>query len=550
VRGKGLRVLAGLAVGITALVAVPAASASISPTVALDQSAGTGAGSTVRLGMDLKFAPMGSDSPKDMMISLPPGLLSNASIDGGACLKSATPTAACEVGSGTVTANPGISLPLSFDLIAPPKPGDLAGLAVMQGSTQLGSPGEITIRSGDPTDVGVNIAFSNLPNTFAVLPPPVPPVSISITDLNSTFDGLRLPTGCPTPAARVKVTADSYSDPTVRTTSAPLHVTGCSNLAFTPTFRVTAVKDAHDDGVKVVTDVTQPVRPIQSTSRTVKLTLPPSVLVANGFAIASDGILCANPASGTCKTVGTASSTSPLYPTPLGGKVYLTGTITAPDVTIVFPPPFALTLSGSVSNTNVTTFQNVPDIPLTDLNVTLTSGRDAAFLASCKPASGTASSTLTSQNGDRTVTASSPFTVSGCPAAKHTRPRIVSGSLSGLARGRPVLKFRLAAGAKRLRSVKVGLPPGLHIVKRRVVRASVSGARAKSLSLAGGRITVTLRTAVRGFAVRISGPGLGESAGLRNAVKHHRVKSLRLRVTVKDAAGKSTTVTLKIKNVS
>jgi hypothetical protein len=551
VRGKGQRVLAGLAVGIAALGVAPGASASISPTVTLDQSAGTSAGSSVNLGMDLKFAPSSGDSPKDLTIGLPPGLLSNASIDGGACLKTATPMAPCQVGTGTATASVlGISMPvpLTFYLIAPPKPADLAGLVTMAtvlgNTSQLGSPADVTIRSSDPNDVGINIALSNVPNTFSGL-------SIQLNELSSTFDGLRLPTGCPNPAARVKVTADSYGDSTTQTTSAPLQVTGCANLALTPTFRVTAAKDAHDDGVEVVTDLTQPVRPIQSTSRTVKLTLPPSVLVANGFAIASHGILCANPASGTCKTIGTASSASPLYPTPLGGKVYLTGTLTAPFVTIVFPPPFALTLGGAVSSTTgVTTFQNVPDIPLTDLNVTLTSGPDAAFLASCKPASGIASSTLTSQNGDRTVTASSPFTVTGCPAAKPVRPRLVSGSLSGLARGRPVLKFRVTAGAKKLRSVRVALPSGLHIIKRRVVRASLSGARAKSLSLAGGLITVTLRTAVQAFAVRISGPGLGETAGLRNAVKHHRAKSLRLRVTVKDAAGKSTTVTLKLKNVS
>ena len=42
---------------------------------------------------------------KDLTLQLPPGLLANAAVDGGACLKSATPIAACQVGSGTVTAN-------------------------------------------------------------------------------------------------------------------------------------------------------------------------------------------------------------------------------------------------------------------------------------------------------------------------------------------------------------------------------------------------------------------------------------------------------------
>jgi hypothetical protein len=537
---------------MAALVPASAASASISPTVTLDQSAGTAAGSTANLGMDLKFAPSGGDSPKDMTISLPPGLLSNAAIDGGACLKSATPIAACQVGTGTATASVlGISMPvpLSFYLIAPPKPGDLAGLvtiATVLGSTsRLGAPGDITIRSSDPTDVGINIALSNIPNTFSG-------VSISLTELSSTFNGLRLPTGCPTPPARVKVTADSYNDSTAQTASAPLRVTGCSNLALTPTFRLTAIRDPHDTGLKVVTDVTQPVTPIQSTSRTVKLALPRLVLVPNAVVALTHHILCSDPTLATCKSVGTASSTSPLYPTPLGGKVFLTGGPASPAVTIAFPPPFALTLHGAVSlNSNVTTFENVPDIPLTDLNVTLDGGPNAAFVATCAPASGTASSTLTAQNGDRTVTASSRFTVSGCPRAKPRPARIVSGSLSGLARGVPVLKFRLAAGANaaKLRSFRVTLPSGLSISKRAAIVASLAGASPKTLSLAGGRITVTLRSPARTFAVRISGPGLGESARLRNAVKRHRVKSLKLLVAIKDASGKGTAASLRIKIV-
>src|SRR6059058_5477203 len=115
VRSIARRVALGAVVAIAAAAAVaPAASASITPSLTLDQSAGTAAGSTVDLGMDLKFAPSGSDSPKDLTLTLPSGLLANASIDGGACLRTSTPMAACQVGSGTVTAVPvvaGVPLP-------------------------------------------------------------------------------------------------------------------------------------------------------------------------------------------------------------------------------------------------------------------------------------------------------------------------------------------------------------------------------------------------------------------------------------------------------
>src|SRR5437763_2636194 len=139
VRSIARRVALGAVVAMAAAAAMaPAASASITPSLTLDQSGGTAAGSTVNLGMDLKFAPSGSDSPKDLTLSLPAGLLADASIDGGACLHTSTPMAACQVGTGTATAAPvvlgipglPISLPITFDLVAPPTPSDLAGLAI------------------------------------------------------------------------------------------------------------------------------------------------------------------------------------------------------------------------------------------------------------------------------------------------------------------------------------------------------------------------------------------------------------------------------------
>ena len=152
-----------------------------------------------------------------------------------------TPTSACQVGSGTVTAAGlsllPVSLPVQFDLVAPPKAGDLAGLALVVLGSQLGTPGEITVRSGgNPAGVGLNIAFSAIPNTYFGLP-------IAVDELQSTFSGLRLPTSCPATAASVAVSADAYNDPAQRSASAPLQVTGCSGLAYSPAFHVTAVRD-------------------------------------------------------------------------------------------------------------------------------------------------------------------------------------------------------------------------------------------------------------------------------------------------------------------
>ena len=556
------RVLIGLAIGWAAAVLAPSASAAVTPTLSLDQSGGTQAASTVGLGMSFTFSPTGSDSPKDLTIGLPPGLLADASIDGGACLQSATPTDACQVGSGTVTAT-ALGLPASgtvkFDLVAPPKPGDLAGLALivtLLGQTsQLGSPGEITVRPAtDPAGFGLNISFTNIPDTYT---DGGVSVSIQVQRMSSTLSGVRMPASCPATPANVTVTTDSYSDPAPHTASAPLQVTGCSALPFTPAFHVIATKDAGDDGALVVTDITQPASPAQATGQTVVLALPPKVLVPNAVAVLNGGILCADPASGTCKPIGTATTSSPLYPVALHGVVYLVGPLTSPKITIVFPPPFALTIGGAVNiGTNTTTFSGLPDIPLTDLQVSLNGGKTAAFAASCAPASGTATSTLTSQAGQQAV-ASDTFTVAGCASSKPSptgRAKIVSGAVSGLASGHPALSFKLTAGKNaKLKSFTVKLPRGLSFVRHRVhgrlklLGVALKGAKLKSLSLKHGALLVTLRAPVNTLSAKIGSRALKESAALKRAAKRHKLKRLQLTVVLTNAAGKRTTSKLPLK---
>ena len=356
-------------VALAAALPTAVASASISPTLSLDQSAGNAAGSVANLGLDLKFAYTGSDSPDTMKLNLPPGLLANASIDGGSCLTAADlGDSACEVGSGTVTADADgtipIATPVTFDLVPPPAAGDLAGLAVNSNGTQIGSTADIKVRpSGDPAGVGITIDFV-LPNSLFGVP-------ISIAEISSTFDGLRYPTTCPSTPQDVGVSVDSYDDPTVHTVTAPLAVTRCSSLPYAPAFSVTAVRDTADSQVKLVTQVTQ--NATEAASRSVRLAFPADVLAAN---FGSIKLLCPNLAAGACTPVGSVIASSPLYPKPLTGQAYLTGSQTGLSLTLTFPSPFPLTLTGTVDLvTNSTTFTGLPDIPLTDLEVALDPGQ-------------------------------------------------------------------------------------------------------------------------------------------------------------------------------
>jgi hypothetical protein len=577
------KALGGLLVASVCAFLAPAASASITPALTLNQSVaggGTHAGSTVNLGLDLKFAPSpATDSPKDMTLSLPPGLLANASIDGGACLNTTTPTPACQVGTGTVTATPlvpllnlpGPTVPVSvtFDLVAPPAPADLAGLAIMATNpvtgapAQLGSPGEIKVSAAG----AISIAFHNLPNTYALLGPATVPIAVD--EIQSTFDGLRLPTRCPATAARFGVSADSYADPTQKSASAPLTVTGCSGLPFSPLLSARASKDSADNGVALTTDVTQGAG--QATSRTVGLTFPPAVVAPNAAAVISGGLLCSDPSFASCKTIGSSNARSPLYPRTLTGKVYLTGSLTSPAITVTFPPPFALTLNGSVNlATNTTTFGGVPDLPLSDLKVSLAGGPEAAFATSCATPSGNAVGSFVSQDGDLLASSTAPFTVAGCPASSGTGgggatgggtggptsaplglPSLASATIAGLKRGRTAISLKVTAGrgAPKLTSLTIPLPRGLsylrHRVHRRLVLAGVTvgNARIRSETLKRGRLTITFRHPTAMVLVRLSRRALHETAGLRRKARRGHVRFLKLTVTVTTATRHHVTLT-------
>jgi hypothetical protein len=569
-RGMWRRMLAPAAAlaGMAAL--APSASASIgTPALTLTPSSATAA-STANLGADIKFSPSGGDSVKNLTLQLPAGLIANASIDGGGCLKSATPLPACQVGTGTVSATENslggamLSLPAEFSLVAPPAPTDLAGLAVsvkdpVSGAfQQLGAPATVTVRPGsDPAGVGLNIAFSNVPDTYTVLGTPT---SISLNEINSTFDGLRFPSSCPATPASFSVSASSYGDPTVQAVSAPLTVTGCSSLPFSPGFKLTATRDSGDHQVQITTDITQAAG--QATPRSVALTLPSAVLGPNLGAISQ---ICPNPSSGTCKPVGSATATSALYPTALSGQAYLTGTpgaLAAPSITLVFPPPFGLTLTGAVNlSTNSTTFTGVPDIPLSDLRVVLNGGSSGVFASSCTTPAGTATSTLVSQNGDKTATVPATFTVANCtpPAggggsAKGKPPKISAAHVLGLLRGQPTLAFRVgaAAGAPKLSTLTVGAVPGLTFVRRRVhkqlrvIGVTLKGAKLKSVSLAHGRLLIKLVKPASAVMVTIGRKALRESRGLRTKAQHSKVKKLAVTVVTRDAKGKRTTLHVQI----
>jgi hypothetical protein len=598
------RAFTGLGVVAASAVVASAALASTSPSLALDQGAGHAAGSTTNLGLNLAFSNTGTDSPKNLALNLPPGLLANAAVNGGQCLQRVDLTdTACQVGSGTVTATPDLlglgiplsaSVPVTFHLVPPPSPGDLAGLAVYTPllGEQLGSTGDIVIRpSGDPNGVGATIKLA-LPDELPVtlLGGQINVAQVSITSIASTFSGLRYPATCPSSPAHLTASVNSYQDATSHPLSATLTVTGCGSLSYSPKFSVSAKRDSGDRQVTLSTNITQGAS--EAPNRSVALAFPTSVLGPN---LAATGALCLNLSSG-CTAVGSVTAASPLYPKPLSGTAYLTGNGGGLALTLVFPSPFPLTLTGAVDlQHNSATFTGLPDIPLTSLQVTLNGGAKGLFLTTCASPSGTATATLADQNGDRSAKVPATFTVAGCAGSGGGSgsggsggsgggsgsggsagsggngststgvtvrgTRVSKARISGLKTGRPSLIFGLGVvrhNAK-LKSFTVELPKGLSFARHRVHKklkvtgVSLQGAKLKSATLSKGHLVITLRKAVSSLTVRIRSSALKESAALRRkartTAKAKKLKSLKLTVITRNSKNRRTTVRVQIRNL-
>jgi hypothetical protein len=528
------RALFGLATAVAVLALLPAvASASIAPTLTLNQSAGTTAGSSPATGFDANFNPSAGDSVKDVTFGFPSGLLANADINGGACLISTTPSSACQVGTGSLNAG---TIPVTEYLVAAPSgSGAAGGVAVVSNATGT----VLTTGAVSSTATGLDTAFTNL--------------SPGISEMNLTLTDLRLPTSCPSTPANVTITADSQSSTTSTTATAPLTVTGCSGLPYSPNLTA-AIAASKSGGASLTLGVTQAAD--ESANSKIVLSLGGSVAPN----VAAD-VGCLN-ATG-CK-IGSATATSPLIPSLVlaDGTITLAGSATTPTISISWPAPFPLTLTGVVNlASNSVTFSPVPDIPLTGLtlNVTGPNGQ-SAFTTNCAPSSVVGSFTA---QGGQTHTSTAPITYTGC-SVKPT----VTGSTSGLAAGHPKVKLKVVRGmgGANVAAVAIGLPSGLKFSRSAIVShktctkskkkkctttttisgLGISGGKAKSVALKGGKLVVTLQKASSSVTFTLSGPLVSESKALQTKVKKHKAGKLTFTLKVTDAKKATSTVAVKL----
>jgi hypothetical protein len=534
----------GLIAAVAALAALPASALAAGETLTVAPT-NTQAGGGTPVTAKLTFAT--GDTPGHVVTSLAPGMLGNLNAN-PSCLASQQLAPACQVGTATVSTD----VPADFNgtlYLIPAQGTDAAGIEFVPAP---GAPAALVNQY-----IGVSLN-ANAPGSFNLttdFPNPSPAHITAFTANFATLNGqpfTRLPSSCAPATSTFIVTYASGAK--TGPVSGSFTPTGCSSLSYAPTLAASITKDASDSGATVVTQITQAAT--ESATKSIVLTLPKG-LTPN--VIADEPCLTAS----ACQ-VGTATAISPLVPNAAlaNGKVSLSGSLSAPTLSIVFPAPFAITITGSVSLSGSVTFASVPDVPLTALTLSITGPNgQKAFNTDCAPAS--VGGQFTAQSG-ATHSASAPITFTNC-AAKPT----ASGSTSGLASGHPRLTFKLAhgKGAANLAAVAIALPSGLKFshaafsshkactaaAKKKCTTTTVikglgvSGAKVKSAAIKGGKLVITFSKPAAGATVTVSGPLVTESTSLQKNVKKHTVKSLTFNLSLTDATNTANTLSLALK---
>ena len=415
-------VLAVASMATTAYASIGISSFSLTPST-------TQAGAQPDLHINTTFNSSGTDSVNNATLSLAPGLLANPTV-AQQCGPIQFTLNLCPsgswIGTGTVTGNVpvpfvGFNLPLPANLfmVAPGNSGVARiGLIV----NIFGIPFESALA---PVNVrtllgntGLDIDFAGLPNSWNGLPLVIDGMNLTIFGKVNGQQFTRNPTSCAPATSRLAAISyqNASATPTASSTFTP---TGCSSLGYSPSITAAAALDPSDAGVSYTTVIKQNVNDAET--KTISVTTPPSL--SPSIQAAANG--CTATDLTTCPAIGSATATTPFLSQPLTGKIVLISHSGAlPTPSIVFTSPVALTINGTDTLGGsplalTATFDNLPDIPLTNLTVTFNGGQGSLFLAHasalCTPPQPTVA-TGTSWGG-QSGTVTVPTAVTGCPSA-------------------------------------------------------------------------------------------------------------------------------------
>jgi hypothetical protein len=520
----------------------------------------TQAGGDPKLSTSLTFSyASSSESLTSVAFLLPPGMFLAPGAVSNPCTTTQLTANQCpvssEIGTGTGTYLGVDPVPITLYLMAAPSPSDEAGVGIVFSSPLNGqlsaATGTGTIDMTTANSAPQQLLILRTLPTFFQIPGSSEQVG-QLDSLSLSLDGTsasnapftRMPTTCTTGTVYVVANSTQVNGSYDSATVTP---TGCTSLAFSPQLAVAARKDSGDAGTAVGAVLRQ--TGAQEAGKSFFVTFPSSLVVNPS----SGTEACSSPTAtfSNCTSIGSVSAIMPLFASPLTGSIYLTKSSSGvAQLTLAFPAPFAFDLVGSFGPTASSLSFGLPDVPLTALGLFFGGGADSLYATACAPSSGTATSVLGDQNGDRTATPSSTFTIAGCSAANPAptptptvtqgRPTLSGVHFSGLTGRHPRLAFTMTAGSKApaLSTLTVTLPSGIGAGKHHV---AITGGRLKSARVTGGKLVVTLKSPARRVGVTIT--SLTVTKGLARKIRRRATKTLRLTVAARDLDGTTTTRT-------
>ncbi len=566
------RAVRALALAAAATATLPGtASAAVSITSFSVTPSTTQAGGHPNLVVDTSLAANpDTDDVKSLRVVLPQGLVGDPG-SAGRCSQAAFAQDNCpadsKVGTTTVTATVVVvSQDSAGDVYnLAPTGSEPARLGIIVRPVLLGQPlDKIFLQSpvtvGPDTNFGLSTTFDNLPRKAGGF-------DIRMDRLKLTLNGsvahgpfVSNPTSCRQAIANTTIT--SYDAPGSASASGGFTPTGCSSLAFAPQLQGSVATTAGATPSKPVgVQSTIVLPPGQANLRTAVVRLP-KTLSSNTAVLNKACTLEQQASAGGCpdsSRVGSARTVSPLLAAPLGGKVFLAATTTGlPKLLVVFTGALALKLDGNVdiSNGVATTFDGLPDVPLSRFDLTL--DRSTGLLTSdddlCRPGGAVvAAATLTAQSG-RVLNVNAPLPSTGCGRA--TKPK---GTVSlGFRRGIGTLRasFGAGRGAALLRKLRLALPGGVTALggRRGLARivATAGGRRiaTRLLKLRGRTLSLDLGRRGGATTLRIRWIGLTPSRSLARklgSARTRRIVRFGFAPRVTDAAGRGTTLRLRVR---
>lgn len=354
-------------------------------------------------------------------------------------------------------------------------PGAVAGISihvpVVLGEVNLGNldvPARIEIR---PEDLGLRIV-ADVPERFKGLP-------LDLRQLDVTLDrpGFPLnPTSCDQLSSTSQFTAFGGATASV---AAGYRMQGCDRIAFAPALLAAVTGDTKNGGRPAVNvRIDSPAG--TSALRRAAVTLP------DGLSVDLKQLPRACPIdtfrAGACpdtSRIGRVSGSLAITDEPLGGSIYLLkpapGTV-LPGLGLDFVGRFAGRVVGSnaidtKTGRIISRFDPIPDLPLTSLQVEIAGGNDGLLIATGALCTQPVrfDGRLDGQNGG----AVSRDATSVCGAPLGTRITTITGRMTGLRKGKPVLRLNGRGDAdRRVARIDLTLPSGWSLGSQRGKRPS------------------------------------------------------------------------------